>query len=829
MLILGSTKSFLVWLVVTLLAAGFLIWTHHGQVRHVEYVSNLVGQSPAVAIASPTGLAGETRALIVPAHHRESYEWIAQTQRMIHRGEWRVRQIDYENAPIGRAVQQTSPYRWGIATVAWLDHTFSERPIGLSVERAALYGDPLLHLIFLLIASAFVAWQFGWIAGALVAVGIATMFPLAAGFLAGAPDDLGFAVIASFWSVLLLLPGVRALHAHESEREPNAPTLIAHRWFVAAGIMGGVALWISAEVQVPVVIGIAIGVLASRLVPRATPNTVPLVENAGGLWRRWAISGAITVLLAYLIEFSPSHLGSTDMGTLHPLYAFGWWGLGELLARVVGPGRLAAASRNPREIVIVLLALVAVASVPAMIWFGQSTGFPPAEGSAYQLTRLPDGITALNLWQAFTQSNGSGGQLLATLAPVVLLIVAAGWILRRSTGTADRKTLAFVFGPVLVSLVLASAYLSAWHLFDALIVILIAVGVSAQSSTRGRVGKHALWCGLVLLMITPGAVKLWPRGDAVASNAAPLLEVEGVVERDLARWLAKRIGDTAQAIVWAPPDVTNTLYFYGGVRGIGTFAPDNAAGLAASFQIARAGTHEEALALVRTRGITHIVLPAWEPFFPDTAELNQNQNAAPVGFLGGLQRWVLPSWLRPVAYQSPPAVRLENDSVQIFEVVAEQEPSLALSRLAEYFAETGDLEGAAWVDESLQRYPADLSALTARAHVLTARGETAGYTRVMDTLKARLRGRADRFLPWDRRVSLAIALAREQDLDRAREQTQRSLSEITEEKLRSLSPGMLFNFQLLNRALEMEISDPKLRELAKELLPVELQRHLERP
>jgi hypothetical protein len=90
-----------------------------------------------------------------------------------------------------------------------------------------------------------------------------------------------------------------------------------------------------------------------------------------------------------------------------------------------------------------------------------------------------------------------------------------------------------------------------------------------------------------------------------------------------------------------------------------------------------------------------------------------------------------------------------------------------------------------------------------------------------------LRSRADRFLPWDRRVSLAIVLAREENVELAREQTQRSLDAITEENIRTLTPGMLLNFQRLIRAFGLEIENAHLRALAGELLPRVLRVHLE--
>src|ERR1017187_7077941 len=88
-------------------------------------------------------------------------------------GEWRVRRVDYENAPDGREVFATSPYRWWLGLVAWFDHVLSGRGSGPSLERAALLADPLIHLLLLAGTTIFVAWQFGAFPGALVSVGIA--------------------------------------------------------------------------------------------------------------------------------------------------------------------------------------------------------------------------------------------------------------------------------------------------------------------------------------------------------------------------------------------------------------------------------------------------------------------------------------------------------------------------------------------------------------------------------------------------------------------------------------------------------------------------------
>ncbi|HTF42511.1 MAG TPA: hypothetical protein VK641_01365, partial [Terriglobales bacterium] len=125
-----SRFSSLAWLAVPFAACVLLIWMNVVRIRHIESVSRLGGWSekPPVAVAASSAPELESgNKLIVPEQLTESYHWLAQTQRMFKRSEWRVRHIDYENAPDGRAVNSPSPYRWWLGLIAWCDHLVSGR------------------------------------------------------------------------------------------------------------------------------------------------------------------------------------------------------------------------------------------------------------------------------------------------------------------------------------------------------------------------------------------------------------------------------------------------------------------------------------------------------------------------------------------------------------------------------------------------------------------------------------------------------------------------------------------------------------------------------
>src|SRR5471032_2672768 len=115
------------WVLVPLCALGFVAWSDYVRIERVEFVSHVAREGAAVDATSPTGYAGGKRWLIVPEHNNPSYQWIEETQLMLARGDWRVRRVDYENAPLGREAHAASPYRWWLVGIAWLDHAAGGR------------------------------------------------------------------------------------------------------------------------------------------------------------------------------------------------------------------------------------------------------------------------------------------------------------------------------------------------------------------------------------------------------------------------------------------------------------------------------------------------------------------------------------------------------------------------------------------------------------------------------------------------------------------------------------------------------------------------------
>ena len=71
-----------------------------------------------------------------------------------------------------------------------------------------------------------------------------------------------------------------------------------------------------------------------------------------------------------------------------------------------------------------------------------------------------------------------------------------------------------------------------------------------------------------------------------------------------------------------------------------------------------------------------------------------------------------------------------------------------------------------------------------------------------------------------------LVLAQARHRERAVEEAKRCLAQIDAERIRGLTTGTLWRFQLFCKAAGLEIADAELRTLARELLPPELRQRL---
>jgi hypothetical protein len=628
------------------------------------------------------------------------------------------------------------------------------------------------------------------VAGAFAALGSAVLFAHVQVFSPGQTNEHGLFLATTLASLLLLLSGWRA--SNES---------VARRWLAAAGLVGGLGLWVDAGGGLVVIAAVLVGGLsASWLAARAPiPDVRPLP------WRAWAAGGAIIAIAGWLIDGLPGGALGVGPGRNHPLLVLAWLGAAEVLVRVPALLRGKASRREWSWLAVGACALLA--PLGWLYYRGSGLDFGPNHPALAGRGSLP----------GWFRNDGLSGAVIAALLPV-LVLPAAGLLLRGRTPW--RQPLAFALGAAGVTLLVAIFQLRWWGLADTLFISLLAM-VAAAATTDG-LAALGVRAGLGFLLL-PAFGVAWPR-PASTDNLTPS-EARALVERDLAQWLAMRT--EPGTIAFAPPSLSGSLCYYGGLRVVASPYAGNQDGLALAARIAGTPSTDEAQALIQRRGIQYIVLPFWD----DSLErLAQAGSPTPERSLVALLRqWLPPRWLRPVAYQLPVIPGLEQDSLAVFEVVEPQENAIALSRLAEYFIETNRLPLAAEVADALEKsFAADAGAMIARAKVALARGDGRALARVMPELLPAVADGRDEDLSWERRANLALVLVQTKHPDLARAQLEFCLLEADAERLRSLGPVSLFRLLSFARNQHLKFADPELQAFALGLLPAEFQAQLGR-
>lgn len=790
-----SRNSSLGWLVVPVAALVLAVGFHRAAIERVVAVSDqfTAGLILTPDPTSPTGLAEGRRTLIVPGHNLESYEWIVQAANLRQQGDWRLRQVDYDNAPTGRTVQSPSAVRWWLAGVTpWLGAEGQANP---SVAAASLKSEPLLHITLILGVTGLVAWQWGAFPAAMAALVVGLGFPVIGSFQAGAPSTRGLMTLVGTGSLLSFLVGLQA---------PLRPRF-GRIWWIISGIFLGVGIWVAPDRGYPLALlltagGMAAGWRQRRSDPARRPAALP--------WWPWSVAAALTTTALYGVDYHGVAIdwGEARLHQLHPLYAVSLLGLGGL-----GQG-VQRGTGTRRTWFEVGGALALTLSLGATMMATGDPGFlRPALGAGL-MSHLPDSTSA-GSFADWVNERSSPSAAAGVFLPVALIALAIWRLTQRSLAPATRAPLLTAVVVTVGGLSLAFSNLAWWPLVFAGIATTTALAAAGLTAPR-----HQLIGGLGVL----GAVGIaWfdlaPR--MVESNNPELTtaDIRSLAERDLAHWLSLR-QDEYRSVVLSPPDTTPALYFYGGVRGLGSPYAENRDGFIAAVRIAGATSPDESLALATQREISHIVIPSWDDFLDEYARLGAAQPEHSMMAL--LHNWSAPRWMRPVQHTLPEdQVFADYDSV-IFRAVETQDNASALSRLGEYFAETQQPRFAAAIAVTLQQsFPSDLSGLVAQAQIAVTQGKVPVFQEALAAILPYVEEERDGDLEFDRRVSLANVLMLGREPDYAREQVGYCMDEMDAFLLTTVSPVNLYRFMLLAQSFNEPFPDPELEPFARQLLP----------
>jgi hypothetical protein len=528
----------------------------------------------------------------------------------------------------------------------------------------------------------------------------------------------------------------------------------------------------------------------------------------------------VTSLAAYCYEYVPEHI-ELAIRANHPLYAFAWLGAGELLHQLDHRVSKPDTRWSPMDLAMVVIAAAAVIAFPIIRALTDSGAYLPEGPFAGYLTKGFVTAQGPNVI-AWLSRVGLDQIVLAAGLPVLIIVFAVWLLLRPGLEAHHRAALWLALGPVIALLVLSSLQLHWVNLLNISLIAMVAVITGIVSSSEWRPAAKWVWTGCLLTLLAPGFRLIFPnpaaRSDAPLSQA----EVQSLVERDFAYWLARK-SDDQPITAFAPPDLTDALSYYGGIRGIGTLDPENQGGFTGAVRIASASTWAEALELLSGREVTHIIVPSWDSTLDQLVRVGRR---VPVGaklpdnsFVASLNSWRLPNWVKPIPYHIPGGEGFETYALSVLKIVSEQDPALTISRLADYFVELNQHDRAAALQAQLALYPRDLSALVARAQMAMGRGDAAEFARAEEELRPYVSRRSARSLPFDRRVNLAVVLAQAKQSDLAQQQLRQAMQDVTESRLRELGTSGIVRLLALARLYDVKFPDERLHTLALELLP----------
>lgn len=783
-----------------LVALALIAWDARSRAGRVLALSKTYGvavQAPALDLSSLTGYRLERRDLVLPTLASDARHWVVQTQAMVAAGDCRVRQVDYDGAPQGREVHWASPFRWWLLAVAQLDRIGSDRPLSQSLERAVLWAGPLLFAVVLLTLGPLVARRLGGWAAAVVVIGLVATFPFAINFYATNADHHGAAQACA----LLCLLGLTFAQLGRSDFSSRS-------WFIASGVAGGLGLWISAASMVPVLLAIGFGAVIAAWIARGNPR--PVLP-----WRLWAVAGAVTSVLGYAIEYAPGDFG-WRLEVNHPLFALAWLGAGELLARI----ETAFTARRPawsrRDLGFIAFAIGAVAAVPVAMLAGGVRVFALSDPFMQALHRA-------HIAEFQSLPHYFGGRLLepmflAQWFPAVTVLVFATWLWRRLPDAGVRAQLTRSFVPSLALLALGFWQIRWWGLAYGAVFVLAAQGLALLGPTSVRPETRHFWRTLLLLALVPGVIQaaLAARHAAIPTER----DVFHLVERDVAHRLRLRAG-TRPLVVASTPDATTALIYSANARGLGTMYWENAAGLRTAAALFAARSADEAHAIIRHTGVTHVLLYSWDEAEHDYVRLARGLGpAGPLPsdtFATTLKSGVAPRWLRRLPHPLPPHPALRGHAVFVFEVGDEPAPDVVSVQAAAYVAEMADAQAAARLEAELARFPQSLAATGALAALQARRRDAEAFGTTFTRMLALL-PQSER-LALEDRVRVAMVLAIGSRSEQAAGVLRDGLARADEQALRALSPGTLTDLHALSDALDVRSSDPAQRELLAELLP----------
>ena len=599
----------------------------------------------------------------VPADYADAYTWTRLALGPSDGPIGRVRHTRIDNFPAGREVHWNSTYLDLMALAGKWRAAALDEPVEVATERMRVWFNLPVFMAFVVLFSAVTAKRFGVGAGVFLSFAMLGFPWFYDGFAPAYLDHHGVLTASTMGVVLgaFLMGGgwIRGV-------EGGATLLPSDRdqarfGAILSAVSGVVGLWISAASVIPTIalVGLA-GVIASLWLGRETLAGGATFDAS--LWRLWGRVGAIGAIVAYSLEYLPSHFGFR-LEVNHPLYALAWLGGAEVVASIVD-WRVNTRTVARWRIVAAVMALVAPA---AIVLFAGSKVFIPLDP---RMERVHAQIKEFfSIGRLLRETDAS---LLPRFAIGFSLLIPALLLLRKGV---NRSVLAFLSVVALLAVGMACWQVRWWLMASGpeLCLVLAAILSLAPPS---RPGRHWLAIGALATLFAGQAVaRILLTRSNVQNQAVGSSDALQPMYRDAAIAIRRSSSDR-QVVLLAGPNASTAIGYFGRFETVASLYWENLAGLEGAAQILSAPTDTEAMRLLISRGVTHLAVTTLDNSLSGYLELvrpgsSGNDLKSTFGYRL-LRGDSTPRWLRAIPFRPRLPSEDSTSVVLLFEVVPEQ-------------------------------------------------------------------------------------------------------------------------------------------------------------
>lgn len=579
-----------------------------------------------------------------------------------------------DNFPVGRSVHWSSLWNNYQSSLAGLRMLCSQENFASALSITARWSNLPIWGLTVLLLGHWISKRWGSGAAIVLCLGMLGHRGIFLSYFPAYPDHHGL-ITSCILGLLLGALGMGLGWLGSCNRwlpEKESP---AKQAAILSAICGGAGLAVSAASLIPVIILIGIiGALGYIMRPEAKENNQTIKPNSA-IWRLWGALGCITSLVLYILEYYPGPF-ALRLEVNHPVYALAWLGGAEIIARI--------AERKQRKsslasTIITIIAFIFLVLPLAIFYYYGSSVFLPADSF---LSKIHEEISEFRpLWRE--------GFSYKFLFLITLLPLSLSFIKLRSSASTSSNRLPLCFMLVTMATSVLALYQQRWWMLAGAAQVIQAILLTVQflnSSRKIYIG----WMSLVCLMYLPGFLILARERLVVERlNDVQTGEAMQLLYRDVASLINTRHPNSKIGLL-APPNASVSIGYYGNIATLGTLYWENKEGLYAAAAILTAESNDTAEALLKKRGITHLVMVTPEDFtveYMKALDIPLTNERIRQSFGRRLMSGEnIPDWLKAIPYQVPSTYSRIQAKVYIYETnwnlsASESQWALGLARI----------------------------------------------------------------------------------------------------------------------------------------------------